>query len=420
MVLRCFGIDRLQTGGFATARATDPITQRGLEKAANAASLQAQPWEKERFAHLKDVQDAANNHGKVVLVRDKACDGQLVAAKRMPTKWVRRSPADFNQQFPRAFEKPWVDIGLVRILNALQYPYACRLHGVFQSGAETVVATAFCSGGDLFDWAFRDDLPGPGLAREAQMRPIVAQLVRAVQWLHDLGVAHRDLSLENVVLERSGSEEHVKLIDFGMATTERTVRREARGKLVYQAPEVHTNRSVDCFLVDSFAIGVILFVMSVMDYPWASTQHRKCHLYDYVRAFGLRRYLTKRRLRRGGADAPLHDALSRDLVDLIEALLQPEPRKRACLGEQAFLGEVRLRRRPRAPAMAFLREDQGTVLLEQPTPSKEEEPVATAALASSTVSTFSRVSCESAGSSSSSASTVDHPPCLDVSTLFFL
>lgn len=78
--------------------------------------------------------------------------------------------------------------------------------------------------GDLFEWCFRPTVPAPGVEREAHMRPIVAQLLVAVRWLHGLGIAHRDLSLENVLLEDSGAELRVKLIDFGMATMKRKVR----------------------------------------------------------------------------------------------------------------------------------------------------------------------------------------------------
>lgn len=90
----------------------------------------------------------------------------------MPTRWVCSGPREFDAQHAGAFERPWFDIGLVRLLNSVQYPFVCRLHGVFRSDLETFVATTFCDGGDLFEWCFRETLPDPGVEREAQMQPI--------------------------------------------------------------------------------------------------------------------------------------------------------------------------------------------------------------------------------------------------------
>ena len=105
------------------------------------------------------------------------------------------------------------------------------------------------------------------------MLPIVGQIFTAVCWLHDLGVAHRDLSLENILLTDNGGSMQVKLIDFGMSTTQRVCKRELRGKQSYQAPEMH-GPEYDAFLADEFALGVVLFAMAVQDYPWTSTKKK--------------------------------------------------------------------------------------------------------------------------------------------------
>src|SRR5215218_5632228 len=57
---------------------------------------------------------------------------------------------------------------------------------------------------------------GMGLARVAR---IVRQIGHALSGAHDRGIYHRDLKPENVMLQSLGEgEEHVKLIDFGIAT----------------------------------------------------------------------------------------------------------------------------------------------------------------------------------------------------------
>lgn len=69
-------------------------------------------------------------------------------------------------------------------------------------------------------------MPSPGVQRELLIRPVASDLLDAVRWLHDLGVAHRDLSMENVLLAREEGGLRPKLIDFGMATLSRETRGE--------------------------------------------------------------------------------------------------------------------------------------------------------------------------------------------------
>lgn len=145
----------------------------------------------------------------------------------------------------------------------------------------------------------------------------------------------------------------VKLIDFGMATLERNVRHELRGKLFYLAPEIHTNASVDTFLADEFALGVVFYAVATGDYLWTTTQQGKCQIFEYISSSGLRPFLQKRRLRSGNGET-LSEVLSPGFVDVIEALLQMQPKKRACLGEVAFQEEVRRQRRKSVWDLAYL------------------------------------------------------------------
>lgn len=90
---------------------------------------------------------------------------------------------------------------------------------------------------------------------------------------------------------------------------------------------------VDTFLADAFALGVVVFAMALEDYPWQSTSRGSCRLFDYAASFGLRRFLRKRRLRNRRSGEVIADTLSPDLAEVIEALLQLKPRKRASLGD---------------------------------------------------------------------------------------
>mmetsp|Transcript_22954 Transcript_22954/g.54579 ORF Transcript_22954/g.54579 Transcript_22954/m.54579 type:complete len:389 (+) Transcript_22954:85-1251(+) len=311
------------------------VTKEVLQESIDAVTAGVQSWDPEEYILNSLLQEAVRNHGRVDLMQKKS--GEKFAVKRMPNRWVREGPTEFNEQYPTASERPWVDIGLVRHLNSIRYPYVCELIGVFRDDENTYVTVSLATQGDLFTWCDRDPRPGP--SREAVMLPIIGQIFTAVRWLHDLGVAHRDLSLENILLTDAEGSQQVKLIDFGMSTTNRVCKKEVRGKQSYQAPEMHAAAEYDAYLADEFALGVVLFAMAVQDYPWTSTKKNSCQLFEYISTFGLMKFLKKRKLRKGTEH--LSEVLSAELAQLIDCMLQLEPGNRLCLGESCFSGEAR-------------------------------------------------------------------------------
>eukprot|EP00428_Durinskia_dybowskii_P029371 CAMPEP_0170247660 /NCGR_PEP_ID=MMETSP0116_2-20130129/23619_1 /TAXON_ID=400756 /ORGANISM="Durinskia baltica, Strain CSIRO CS-38" /LENGTH=396 /DNA_ID=CAMNT_0010498541 /DNA_START=176 /DNA_END=1366 /DNA_ORIENTATION=- len=326
--------EKVAEGGYA--RAVKPMTPKDLEAVVQKVGAGVEEWDSARIVLEKPLQDAARNHGRVLLMKDTREGNRLMAVKQMPNRWMRLSPKDFNDQYPTASEKPWEDIAYVAYLGTVGFPYVCEFYGIFRSPKETFVASQFCSGGDLFGWCDHPSVPPVGQERESVMLPIVGQIFDGVCWLHDLGIAHRDLSLENILLQGQPTDAKVKLIDFGMTTLQRMVTNQIRGKDSYQAPEVHSDGEVDTFLGDNFALGVVMFAMAAHDYPWTCTKRGKCQLFEYVSAFGFRRFLEKRRSRKK-KDEFLCTIFSSDFVDVLDALLKFDPKHRACVGEATFV-----------------------------------------------------------------------------------
>jgi serine/threonine protein kinase len=226
-----------------------------------------------------------------------------------------------------------VDVGILRRLNEIGYPYTVKLLGVFADGESTYVVSSLASEGDLFTWCNCDPKPGPG--REEVMYPLAREIFTGVRWLHDLGIAHRDLSLENLLVHGEGEGPRIKIIDFGMATLNQSVLAEVRGKQSYQAPESYLPHPFDTFMADTFALGVVLFAMAAQDYPWSSTKRKACELFEYVCTFGLLKFLSKRRVRNSGGES-LADVFSPNFTALLVGLLAKDARDRLTLGEKCF------------------------------------------------------------------------------------
>lgn len=87
--------------------------------------------------------------------------------------------------------------------------------------------------------------PPPQALSEAEARVVFTRLAAALQYLHDAcGMVHRDVKLENVLVEKGGAMDSVRLADFGFtvptvsAKTKGVVESGLKGTLEYASPEV--------------------------------------------------------------------------------------------------------------------------------------------------------------------------------------
>ncbi|KAJ2719554.1 serine/threonine protein kinase [Coemansia sp. Benny D115] len=101
------------------------------------------------------------------------------------------------------------------------------------------------------------------------------QVCQGVQYLHKIGIAHRDLKLENCLLTDRGV---VKIIDFGCATVFKTPFQKEPSKVVgvcgsdpYIAPEVLLSRRQIPYyaqVADIWSVGIMYMCMTLLKFPW--------------------------------------------------------------------------------------------------------------------------------------------------------
>mmetsp|Transcript_12057 Transcript_12057/g.21405 ORF Transcript_12057/g.21405 Transcript_12057/m.21405 type:complete len:441 (+) Transcript_12057:85-1407(+) len=305
------------------------IEMADLQTSMREARKEVSQWNPKDYVFGKVLAKSLANHGQVDLMQ-KTSGGGSYAVKRMPNSWVQSGPGEFALKHPKEKERPWCDVGMLRILEDVQYPFLCKLQGIFRDGKQTYVCTELAEGGELLAWMRTCSSPASP-DREHQIVHVASDICLAIRSLHDLGIVHRDISPENIVLTKN---EEVKIIDFGMATIGRICLDDGCGKDAYQAPESSSSKMYDGFLADVFATGVTLFAMAVGDLPWQKTGADGCPMFAIASEHGIRSFMQQSTLR--GGQTTLTEVLSKELLDTIAGLMDFDPKQRLCLGEACY------------------------------------------------------------------------------------
>jgi len=289
------------------------------------------PWDETRFEVLDMLQSCPRNSGGVYLVKDHSTERHF-AVKRMPLDWTQKDAISFKEAHPAETEVPWMDMAVTRWLSLCGYENCVEYQGVFRDGDYVSFVMGFAEGGDLFSFLEAAVEPGewPNPATEDNIRALAVELLGAVARLHGLGLAHRDLSLENILLQEKKAGP-LCIIDFGMATTARFHEGPACGKASYIAPEIHTGGGYDAFKADSFSCGVVLYALAAKDYPWMCTRPGGCKCFEFVKRHGFMEFLAKRNITVGDEKKPVAEVISPSFAQLLAGLLQVSPKDRLVL-----------------------------------------------------------------------------------------
>lgn len=120
-------------------------------------------------------------------------------------KLIRRETLGSNpSRLPKIYRE-------IQILRGLEHPNIVRLHEMVETERHIGIILEYASGGELFDYILQHRFLKDNAARR-----LFAQLVSGVGYLHKKGIVHRDLKLENLLLDRN---RNIIITDFGFANT---------------------------------------------------------------------------------------------------------------------------------------------------------------------------------------------------------
>ncbi|XP_026832820.1 chromosomal serine/threonine-protein kinase JIL-1 isoform X2 [Drosophila erecta] len=155
------------------------------------------------------------------------------------------------------------------VLEAVQRsPFLVSLHYAFQSSSKLYLVLDFANGGELFTHLYHSEN-----FEESRVRVYIAEVVLALEQLHQLGIIYRDIKLENILLDGEG---HIVLSDFGLSkilTAENEYRAHSFcGTLEYMAPEIiRTGPPGHDSAVDWWSVGVLTFELLTGASPFATS-----------------------------------------------------------------------------------------------------------------------------------------------------
>ncbi|CAD5229254.1 unnamed protein product [Bursaphelenchus okinawaensis] len=137
-----------------------------------------------------------------------------------------------------------------RILTKLDHPFVVKLYDTAKDTRNLYMIMEFLAGGELFAY-----LRATKVFSSSMVKFYAAEVILALEYLHGLNIAYRDLKPENLMMTQEG---HVKLTDFGFAKEIHNKSYTLCGTAEYLAPEL-ANRSGHNRCVDYWALGVLIF-----------------------------------------------------------------------------------------------------------------------------------------------------------------
>jgi serine kinase len=202
----------------------------------------------------------------------------------------------------------------LEIVTNLKHPNCIRVEDLFRTKTKVYIIMDYMPNGNVGS-VIRKSGPLCEWKTKAWFCPIA----KAVQYLHKHKIAHRDLKLDNILLD---AHFNPKLTDFGFSRFVATDPKSKKGEKSdtfcgtpsYNAPEIISHTPYDPYIIDVWCLGICLFVMLNEDYPFDRANKEKMYENQMKRNFKFR--------------SAVESKVSADVKDLIRKLLEPDPNTR--------------------------------------------------------------------------------------------
>ncbi|KAJ3561050.1 hypothetical protein NPX13_g9093 [Xylaria arbuscula] len=139
---------------------------------------------------------------KVTLMARKGCPGELYAVKEFRSK----TSSESGEEYEKKIKSEYSIAKSLHHPNVIETVRLCTDHGRWNHVME------YCSEGDLFSLVSKKYLKDEG--RDIDRMCLFKQLCQGINYLHNNGIAHRDIKLENLLITKDSK---LKITDFGVS-----------------------------------------------------------------------------------------------------------------------------------------------------------------------------------------------------------
>ncbi|XP_028634223.1 sperm motility kinase 3A-like [Grammomys surdaster] len=176
------------------------------------------------------------------------------------------------------------EVGIMKMMN---HPNIISLHQIIETKKKVFLILELADGCELTECIEQSGFLHEGLARK-----IFNQLIHAMCYCHDIGVVHRDLKPDNIMVDSTGK---VKIIDFGLGALVKPGMKLSRfcGALQFCAPEFFLCQPYDGTKVDTWNLGVLLYFMVTGNLPFEGATYKELESRVLLGRYAIPRHLSK-------------------------------------------------------------------------------------------------------------------------------
>ena len=199
----------------------------------------------------------------------------------------------------------------ISILQKLNHYNTIKLYNIIQNDDFIFLVQEYIPGRELLNFIEQNDN-----LSEKDICKLYQQIISGIEYMHEMGIAHRDLKLENILLNY---KKDIKIIDFGLSNSydknADELLHSSCGSPCYAAPEMIKGIEYRGINTDIWSSGIILYLMLCKSFPFNDKNNSKLY----------------KKILSGKFNVP--NILSNDAKDLIINLLKVNPQERIKINE---------------------------------------------------------------------------------------
>ncbi|CEG44362.1 serine threonine protein kinase [Plasmopara halstedii] len=234
-----------------------------------------------------------------------------VVVKQVSLERLARTMKEFSLN-NHLVDNPFVEKEIGEIIRtAGGHPNLVQYKDSFIERQTLSLVMEYCADGDLYNYLSRQKQRTMACSNALH---VLFQISTGLAFLHKHGIAHRDISLENIMLHQG----QIKLGDFGLATYAASASGCQVGKKYYMAPEIVAGKTYDPKVADIWSLGIVIFIM-LTGSPLVPLASSSVKSFRIVQQVGIKPVLQA---------WGVASTMSASALQLLSGMLQTDPQKR--------------------------------------------------------------------------------------------